>query len=148
MTDIFTEQDRSRVMRAVHGKDTQPERALRSALHRAGYRFRIHRTDLPGKPDIVLPRFGTVIFVNGCFWHQHPGCRKATIPQNNRTFWRRKLRRTVKRDAENKRELADQGWRVITVWECEMHKSMEATMKRIIKKLRRSGRSLRRQAEA
>ena len=147
MTDIFTKKDRSRVMRAVRGKDTQPERALRSALHRAGYRFRLHRTDLPGKPDIVLPRFGTVIFVNGCFWHQHLGCRKATIPQTNRAFWRRKLRRTVERDAENSRGLAIQGWNVITVWECEMKKSMEETIQRIIKELQQSGHSSRRQEE-
>jgi DNA mismatch endonuclease (patch repair protein) len=123
-------------MRAVHGKDTQPECAVRSSLHRAGYRFRVHRPDLAGKPDIVLPRYRTVIFVNGCFWHQHPGCRKATIPVNNRKFWKKKLTRTVQRDAENVEKLAALGWRSIIVWECEMKESMEATMERIFNCLR------------
>ena len=119
----------------VRGKNTKPELYLRSALHRAGYRFRIHRPDLPGKPDIVLPRYRSVIFVNGCFWHQHPGCRKATIPVNNRAFWKRKLTRTVQRDAENKEKLAALGWRSIIVWECEIRKSMESTMERIFNHL-------------
>lgn len=136
MTDIFSKDTRSFIMRHVPGKNTKPEMCVRSALHRAGYRFRIHRSDLPGNPDIVLPFYRTVIFVNGCFWHQHLGCRKATIPQNNRDFWRKKLTRNVVRDAENRKKLADLGWNSITVWECEIKESMETTMERIFESLR------------
>ena len=136
MADIYSKRTRSLVMRNVRGKNTKPELYMRSALHCAGYRFRIHRPDLPGKPDIVLPRYRSVIFVNGCFWHQHPGCRKATIPVNNRVFWKRKLTRTVQRDTENTERLEALGWRCIIVWECEMKKSMGATMDRIFNHLR------------
>ncbi|MEA2040470.1 MAG: very short patch repair endonuclease [Thermodesulfobacteriota bacterium] len=140
MTDVYSEEKRSQVMSRVHGKNTKPEICVRSALHREGYRFRLHRVDLPGKPDIVLPLYHTVIFVNGCFWHQHPGCRKATIPQNNRPFWKRKLTRTVQRDAQNKADLLGLGWNVITIWECEMRNSMDATMRCVLKELKKAGR--------
>lgn len=135
MADNYSKRTRSLVIANVRGKNTKPELYLRSALHRAAYRFRIHRPDLPGKPDIVLPSYRSVIFVNGCFWHQHPGCRKATIPVNNRAFWKRKLTRTVQRDAENKEKLAALGWRSIIVWACEIRKSMESTMVRIFNHL-------------
>ena len=138
MKDTYSEAIRSRVMRSVRAENTKPEMAVRSALHRAGYRFRVHRSDLPGKPDIVLPRYRTVLFVNGCFWHQHSGCRKATIPVNNRAFWERKLERTVQRDVESRERLADLGWKSIIVWECEIRKSMETTMDKVFSQLRRN----------
>lgn len=135
MTDVYSQEKRSQVMRRVRAKNTGPEMRVRSALHRSGYRFRLHKGDLPGKPDIVLPRYHTVIFVNGCFWHQHPGCRKATIPQNNRRFWKKKLTRTVERDEQNRAALRDLGWNIITIWECEMHDSFDATMDRVFTEL-------------
>ncbi len=113
-------------MRRVKSKNTKPEVRVRSALHRMGYRFRLHRKDLPGNPDLVLPKHRTAVFVHGCFWHQHPGCRKATIPQNNREYWERKLGRNVERDRRSERELDALGWRVVKLWECEMPREDEA----------------------
>lgn len=133
--DVFSAAKRSWVMSRVRGKDTTPERVVRSALHKAGYRFRLYRPDLPGKPDIVLPGHRTVIFVNGCFWHQHTGCRKATIPENNREFWRRKLTRTIERDRKNLRKLRRLGWRVITLWECHIKASIDNSMNRVVRSL-------------
>jgi len=112
-------------MSRVRSKDTTPERVVRSALHCAGYRFRLHRVDLPGKPDIVLPKYHVAIFINGCFWHQHPGCKKSTIPQNNRDFWQRKLSRTIERDEQNRTQLQRLGWKVITLWECDIKASID-----------------------
>lgn len=119
-TDMFTPQKRSEIMSRVKGKNTKPELRVRSALHAMGYRFRLHRKDLPGNPDIVLPKYRTAIFVHGCFWHQHPGCRKATIPQNNHDYWARKLERNVERDEAGRRGLKEMGWTTITLWECEI----------------------------
>ena len=96
-----------------------------------GFRFRLHRKDLPGTPDVVLPRYRTVIFVHGCFWHRHPGCKKASMPQTNREFWEKKLARNVERDAEVIRELTRTGWRVLVVWECEL-KNHEALSARLL----------------
>src|SRR5215210_2417244 len=107
-------------MSRVRGADTKPEIRVRSFLHRLGYRFRLHRRDLPGRPDIVLARYGTVIFVHGCFWHQHPGCSKASLPETNRGEWTSKLARNVERDRENQGVLREAGWRVVTIWECEL----------------------------
>ena len=107
-------------MRQVKGRDTSPEKIVRSLLHRMGYRFRLQRDDLPGKPDIVLPRFKTVVFVNGCFWHRHSGCKRATTPATNVDYWQTKFARTVARDARNQAELEKMGWRVVIVWECEL----------------------------
>lgn len=118
--DSLSCEKRSEVMSRVRSKNTKPEVFVRSVLHRMGYRFRIHRKDLPGNPDVVLPKHRTLIFVHGCFWHQHPGCRKATIPRNNREYWERKLRRNVERDAKARRALAEQGWKVLILWECEI----------------------------
>lgn len=107
-------------MRQVKGRDTSPEKIVRSLLHRMGYRFRLQRDDLPGKPDIVLPRFKTVVFVNGCFWHRHSGCKRATTPATNVDYWQTKFERNVARDARNQAELEKMGWRVVIVWECEL----------------------------
>lgn len=118
--DTLSPAERSEVMRRVRSKDTKPEVFVRSVLHRMGYRFRLHRKDLPGKPDIVLPKRRTAVLVHGCFWHQHPGCRKATVPQNNREYWGPKLARNVERDRSAKRDLEEAGWSVVTLWECEI----------------------------
>jgi DNA mismatch endonuclease (patch repair protein) len=107
-------------MQAVRGKDTRPELVVRAVAHAMGLRFRLHRPDLPGRPDLVFPKWKTVVFVNGCFWHQHPNCRKATIPKSNRVFWDAKLRRNIQRDREVRDKLIALGWSSATIWECEI----------------------------
>lgn len=111
---------RSRNMAAIRGRDTSPELRVRSLLHRLGYRFRLHRRDLPGSPDIVLPRHRTVVFVHGCFWHRHPGCRYATTPKTREEFWTRKFEQNVERDRRQQQQLREMGWSVMVVWECEL----------------------------
>lgn len=106
-------------MGRVKGKNTTPELRVRKLLHNMGYRFRLHRKDLPGKPDIVLPKYRLCIFVNGCFWHQHPGCPRATTPSSNVDFWNTKLMRTKERDHQNITALSKSGWRTLVIWECE-----------------------------
>ena len=120
MADKYTPEKRSAIMAKVRNKDTKPEILVRKWLHAHGLRFRLHRKDLPGKPDIVLPRFKTAILVHGCFWHQHPGCSKASLPTSNREFWVDKLSRNVERDGEKKKQLVELGWKVIEIWECEL----------------------------
>jgi len=110
---------RTRIMRSIHKRNTQPELRVRRALHAAGLRFRLHRRDLPGTPDIVLPSRRLAILVNGCFWHQHPGCALARRPRANQEYWEPKLARNVARDAATREALAGLGWRVMVVWECE-----------------------------
>jgi DNA mismatch endonuclease (patch repair protein) len=107
------------MMARIKGRDTAPERAVRSVIHLLGYRFRLHRKDLPGRPDIVLPRLHLVVFVHGCFWHRHQGCTNCTTPTTNRAFWLAKFKANVERDARNQRALRRSGWRVVTIWECE-----------------------------
>ncbi|GIW00358.1 very short patch repair endonuclease [Roseiflexus sp.] len=119
MPDVFQPEERSRIMAKVRGENTSPERLVRSLVHRMGYRFRLHCKDLPGKPDIVLPRHKKVIFVHGCFWHQHEGCPHAARPTSNIEYWDRKLDRNMVRDRENLHKLAYLGWNVLIVWECE-----------------------------
>lgn len=131
MSDVFTPAQRSRVMAQVKGRDTSPEIAVRSLLHRLGYRFRLHRKELPGTPDVVLPRYRTVVFVHGCFWHQHPGCEAAARPASNTEYWNRKLDANRARDSRNQAELERLGWRVVIVWECET-KDSSALEKRLL----------------
>jgi len=107
-------------MSRVRSRNTKPELVVRSLLHRMGFRFRVNRGDLPGRPDIVLPRYKTVVFVHGCFWHRHTGCKRATTPSTRREFWEAKFRANVMRDRRNGRELKKAGWRVIVLWECEV----------------------------
>lgn len=118
MTDIVDKKTRSRMMSGIGAKDTKPELALRRALHARGFRYRLHDKRLPGKPDIVLPRYNAVIFVHGCFWHRHPNCRYATTPATRPEFWAEKFRGNVERDKRNQAALKDLGWRVALVWEC------------------------------
>ena len=120
MTDVFSTSKRSEVMSRIRGKDTTPELQVRSIVHRLGYRFRLHAKDLPGSPDLVLPRLGTVIFVHGCFWHRHQGCRYATTPSTRRAFWQAKFDANVARDKRTAASLRHLGWSVITVWECQL----------------------------
>ena len=105
-------------MSRIRGKDTKPELRVRSQLHRMGYRFRLHRKDLPGRPDIVLPKYDTVIFVHGCFWHRHKGCRFAYTPKTRVAFWETKFEQNVRRDRRNDAALRKRGWRIIRIWEC------------------------------
>ncbi len=107
-------------MSAIKGKNTKPEILVRKLLHRLGYRFKIQRKDLPGKPDIVLPKYKTAIFINGCFWHRHAGCKYASTPSTNSDFWEKKFAANVGRDARNYAALKDQGWNVLIIWECEV----------------------------
>lgn len=124
--DIVDAPTRSRMMAAIRGRDTGPERVLRSALHRLGFRFRLHRKTLPGRPDLVLPRHRVAVFVNGCFWHRHAGCRYATTPRTRPEFWARKFADNVERDRRNEAELLNEGWRVAVVWECALARGHEA----------------------
>lgn len=134
VVDVFTPEKRSWVMAQVKGRDTKPELLVRSLLHRLGFRFRLHRADLPGKPDIVLPRHGKVIFVHGCFWHGHKGCRRATRPTSNTTFWNNRLDGNTRRDRTTERRLRRLGWGVLVIWECETKSmaKMEARIRRFL----------------
>ncbi|RZI98660.1 MAG: DNA mismatch endonuclease Vsr [Brevundimonas sp.] len=118
-TDPPVDPKRSEIMRNVRGKNTTPELKVRSALHRAGYRFRLHRQDLPGRPDIVMSSRRVVVFVHGCFWHRHEGCRAASSPSTRVQFWKEKFARNVQRDHKNISDLNNSGWVVHIVWECE-----------------------------
>ena len=116
----MTSEARSRNMAAIKSKNTKPEIEVRKMLHALGYRFRLHRKDLPGKPDIVLPKYKIAIFVNGCFWHQHENCKHARFPKTNRDFWKKKLEGNKLRDKLKQSQLKDLGWKIINVWECEI----------------------------
>jgi len=118
MTDVVDSATRSRMMSGIRGKDTAPELGVRKFIHSKGYRFKLHRKDLPGSPDLTLNKYRLVIFVHGCFWHRHPGCFYATSPATRRDFWQNKLTRNAQRDEEQRLLLADLGWRVLVVWEC------------------------------
>lgn len=120
MADVHTPAQRSFNMSRIKGKDTKPEIWLRSLLHSAGFRFRLHRKDLPGRPDIVLPSSKVAVFVHGCYWHRHEGCRYTTTPSSNTQFWEQKFSRTIERDAENTVALQDAGWKVVVAWECQL----------------------------
>lgn len=111
---------RSQIMSRIRSKNTSPELFVRSCFHKAGLRFRIHRKDLPGTPDIVFPSRRLAIFINGCFWHGHEGCKHARIPSSHRDYWEHKLKRNVERDANNCLALKNAGWEVLVVWECEI----------------------------
>lgn len=118
--DRLDKDRRSWNMGQIKGRNTSPEIAVRSILHRSGFRFRLHRKDLPGKPDIVLPKLQTVVFVHGCFWHRHRGCKLCYMPKSNIDFWRAKFDRNVERDRANVEALRKAGWQVVVVWECEL----------------------------
>lgn len=121
MADVVDAATRSRMMAGIRGKDTKPELIVRKFLHQQGFRYRLHPRHLPGVPDLLLPKYHTVIFVHGCFWHQHPGCRYATMPKNNAEFWQAKLASNVERDSKVISKLKVDGWRVVVIWECEIN---------------------------
>ena len=133
MADVMTPEQRSRCMAAVKGKNTKPEMIVRKYLFSRGLRFRVQVKKLPGNPDIVLSKYKTVIFVNGCFWHGHEGCKYFRLPKSNVDFWREKIERNIERDRESLQALLDSGWKVIRVWECELRNkaNREETLNKI-----------------
>jgi len=136
MADVHSIEVRSYNMSRIKGKGTKPEELVRKYLFSKGYRYRKNYDRLPGKPDIVLPKYKTVIFVNGCFWHKHEGCKYFVWPKNNAEFWRNKIESNVERDIRNYNALNQLGWKVLIVWECELKKhTVEHTLERIIRKL-------------
>jgi len=134
--DKLTKEKRSWNMSRIKGKDTKPEIIVRSVLHKNGFRFRLNRKDLPGKPDIVLPKYKSVILVHGCFWHRHPRCKFAYNPKSRVKFWQNKFSENVERDRFVRKELRKMGWKVIVVWECELkNEKKDKTINRILKEL-------------
>jgi DNA mismatch endonuclease, patch repair protein len=129
--DRLTPERRSENMRRIRSRDMRPELLIRSAIHRLGFRFRLHGKGLPGKPDLVFAGRRKVIFVHGCFWHQHAGCREASRPKSNRAYWGAKLRGNVLRDRRHLRDLETLGWRSLVVWECEIEKTLAAVLRRV-----------------
>lgn len=136
--DKISKEKRSLNMAAIRSGNTSPELVVRKNLFSLGYRYRLHKRDLPGKPDIYIKSRNALIFVNGCFWHQHPNCRYATKPKSNKKFWGQKLKRNVERDKKNKKTLKRMGYKVITVWECEVGKSTIVSNDKLKKKLKRA----------
>jgi DNA mismatch endonuclease (patch repair protein) len=141
MVDSVSSARRSEIMSRIRAKDTAAERRVRSALHRAGYRFRLHHRGLPGRPDIVLPKHRTVIFIHGCFWHHHSGCKLAYEPKSRREFWREKFHANAARDRHQTAELLRAGWRVIVVWECGLRETSKcrSTLGVIDRRIRAAG---------
>ena len=127
--DRLAPEHRSEIMSRIRSKDTKPELIVRRLLHTLGFRFRLHRKDLPGKPDIVLPKWKTAVFVHGCVWHGHPGWRRATIPTTREGWWRNKLERNAARDRDNESRLYELGWRVGVIWECETKRTHELAVR-------------------
>ena len=134
MGDIYSKSKRSSVMGAVHRKNTPQEIAIRKILYRSGYRYRLHKKDLPGSPDIVLKKYNTVIFVNGCFWHGHENCSKSRLPKDNNEFWQKKRNDNLARDKRNYAALEELGWKVLIIWQCEIKKKNEEELKNKILK--------------
>jgi DNA mismatch endonuclease (patch repair protein) len=118
--DVFSAEKRSALMSRIRGRDTKPELIVRRLVHALGYRFRLHRRDLPGAPDLTFPGRKKVVFIHGCFWHQHQGCRFAYKPKSNVEFWKQKLTGNTRRDARVVQELREQGWSPLVIWECEI----------------------------
>jgi DNA mismatch endonuclease (patch repair protein) len=133
MADVFDRQTRSRNMSAIRGRDTKPELVVRRFLHSRGLRYRLHVRGLPGRPDLVFLRYRTVVFVHGCFWHRHRGCRFAVLPKSNRRFWLAKLSGNVRRDARHSHKLRRAGWRVLTIWECFLTPSSLLRLERAVR---------------
>ena len=136
MADSVSKEQRSWNMSRIRGADTSIEVQVRKYLFSKGFRYRKNVAALPGKPDIVLPKYKTVIFVHGCFWHRHDGCKYATTPSSNSEYWQQKFRRNTENDFKHVQELNSLGWRVITIWECEIKKAFAETMDRVENELR------------
>lgn len=139
MSDTMTREQRHYCMSRIRGKDTRPEMVVRRWLHSEGFRYSLHSRRLPGCPDIVLRRYHTVIFINGCFWHGHPGCDKFMMPRSNVEFWQEKIRRNKERDAQEVAALEALGWNVIVVWECELsRRARDLTLRNLVDAVRRN----------
>jgi DNA mismatch endonuclease (patch repair protein) len=137
MTDVHPPKIRSFNMSRIHGKATKPEEIVRKYLFAHGFRYRKNDASLPGKPDIVLPKYRAVVFVNGCFWHKHKGCKYFVWPKSNAEFWRKKIEDNVLRDNNNYKLLSKMGWKVLIVWECELHKQVfQDTMDNLVGRIR------------
>lgn len=141
MIDVVDKTTRSRMMAGIRGKDTKPERELRRALHRGGLRYRLHVTELPGRPDIVLPRHRAIVEVRGCFWHRHKNCAFCTKPASNSDFWKTKFAETVRRDKRNIFALRKLGWKVAIIWECSVKDEGAAAVARKVAAWLQSNRS-------
>ncbi len=128
--DKFDRNKRSEIMRGVKSKNTKPEIIVRKILHKLGFRFRIHRKDLPGKPDIVLPKYKKVIFIHGCFWHCHEGCKKSQLPTTNKEFWENKIEKNKIRDVENLNRIHALSWEALVIWGCEVSASKRNSLER------------------
>lgn len=135
MADTLTKEKRSWNMSRIRGKDTQVEVKVRKYLFSKGFRYRKNVTDLPGKPDIVLPKYKTVVFIHGCFWHRHPGCKYSYTPKSNIEFWEKKFSANIKNDGIKRKQLEDDGWRVIVLWECDVERRFEQTMGKLVSEL-------------
>lgn len=135
MTDHLSKRKRSWNMSRIRSKNTKPEIDVRSLLHHMGYRFSLYRRNLPGKPDIVLPKYKTVIFVHGCFWHRHKGCKRCTTPSSNRKYWLKKFERNQANDKNSRTDLKKAGWKVLIVWECQISK--QSKLKKLFLKIRK-----------
>jgi DNA mismatch endonuclease (patch repair protein) len=130
MTDNVTPEKRRWTMAQVHSENTSPEMRVRKAIHAAGFRYRLYRKDLPGKPDLTLSKYRIVVFVHGCFWHWH-GCKRSRMPSSNTEYWRRKIDNNVRRDRENLEKLKNLGWEPVIVWECELKEGSEALIEKL-----------------
>jgi len=136
--DSITPEHRSWNMSRIHGKDTKIEVEVRKYLFAKGFRFRKNDKRFPGKPDVVLPKYKTVIFVNGCFWHMHEGCKQGRLPKSNLDYWREKLEKNVANDKLHEQQLKEMGWNTITLWECELKKDFEGVMDNLVNNLRQT----------
>lgn len=142
MTDIVSQEKRSQMMKGIRSRNTKPEIIVRSWLHKNGYRFRLHRKDLPGRPDLVLPKWETVILINGCFFHHHEGCRLAYIPKTRTEWWMEKFKVNAERDERNIRQLESLGWQVLVIWECQVRDgSYKSTILEHLLKISSKGRA-------
>lgn len=136
MTDVFSVEKRSEIMSKIRATNTKPELLVRKYLFARGFRFRIHQKDLPGKPDIVLKKYNTIIFVHGCFWHGHNNCKMFKMPKSNLDYWQPKILANIKNDLKNRKALRKLGWKVLTVWECQLNKNLtDITLKNVSKHL-------------
>jgi DNA mismatch endonuclease (patch repair protein) len=136
MSDILSEEQRHRCMSRIKNKNTKPEILVRKFLFSKGFRFRLNKKDMPGKPDIVLPKYKTAIFINGCYWHGHENCKFSKLPETNREFWMNKINGNIKHDNIVREQLSTLGWNVITIWQCELKpKTKDNTLASLIKKL-------------
>jgi len=132
MADVHSKETRSYNMSRIRSKDTKPEMLVRKFLHKNGFRYRLHVKDLPGKPDIVLPKYKTVIFIHGCFWHGHEGCKYYVVPKSNVTYWLPKIKKNVSRDISSENKLKTNEWNIIKIWECELKHNEEDTLKTLL----------------